>query len=105
MTNSSSVVHDKATVEIVSPAAALWNQRHLIASGGERIERLSAAIGRSSDFALYQWAQIMAFVLEFRPDTIIDVGRMMGKSPGLFLQTANLLEGRLSAPPIGHHQH
>jgi hypothetical protein len=81
-------------VLIVSPATALWNQRYAIANARERIKRLSAAIARTSDFSLYQWAQIMAFVLEFRPDTIVELGRLKGNSTCCFLETANLLGGR-----------
>ncbi len=79
---------------IASPAAAIWNQRERIASLREKIKSLSAAVGSPSDFSLYQWAQITAFALEFRPDLIIELGRGFGNSTCCFLEVANQLGGR-----------
>ena len=78
---------------ITSPATALWNQRETITVSRDRLQALSAAIGRPSDFSLYQWAEISAFALEFRPDRIIELGRGLGNSTCCFLEVANQLGG------------
>jgi hypothetical protein len=73
-------------------AQALWNQRQLIAGLRERFKTLNDAVGSPGEFALYQWAQIAAFALEFRPDLIIELGRKNGNSTCCFLEVANRLE-------------
>jgi hypothetical protein len=78
---------------IPSPAQALWNQRQRIAASLERIQALNRAVNRPSELALYQWAQIIAFALEFQPDLIIELGRLFGNSTSCFLEVAHQLKG------------
>jgi hypothetical protein len=81
--------------KIVSPAQALWNQRQLVASLRERFKGLSAAVNSPRELALYQWAQLFAFALEFRPDLIIELGRLNGNSTCCFLEVSSRVnEGR-----------
>lgn len=77
----------------LSPAQALWNQRETIAAMGDRLNLLSATVGRVSDMRLYQWAELAAFALEFRPDLIIELGRGRGNSTCCFTEVANRLGG------------
>jgi hypothetical protein len=82
---------DSARAQILSPAKALWRQRDFIKSLKPRLAALSAAIGEPSDFSLYQWVQILAFTLEFKPELIIELGRRFGNSTCCFLEAANRL--------------
>jgi FkbM family methyltransferase len=75
----------------ISPAAALWNQREKLASMRPRIEQLHAAVASPGELSLYQWAQLTAIVLEYRPDLIIELGRGIGNSTACFLETAHQL--------------
>lgn len=78
---------------VPTPAHALWNQRDRLASLADRIKALSAAVNHPTDLTRYQWVQIMAFALEFRPDLVIELGRGMGNSTCCFLEVANQLGG------------
>jgi hypothetical protein len=42
---------------------------------------------------LYQWVEIAAFALEFRPDLVIELGRGRGNSTCCFIEVANRLGG------------
>jgi len=77
----------------ISPGQALWNHRETIASLCGRFKALSAAVGRPTDLNLYQWVQIAAFALEFRPDLIIELGRGFGNSTCCFIEVAHRLGG------------
>ncbi|HEX5268902.1 MAG TPA: hypothetical protein VFW33_00380 [Gemmataceae bacterium] len=76
----------------LSAGLALWNQRHRVAARAERARAFAAAVGRRTDLTPYQWAQLLAFALEFRPDLIIELGRERGNSTCCFLEAAELLE-------------
>lgn len=78
---------------VASPGEALWKQREKIASLQERFRALSTCVGRPCDLALYQWMQIAAFALEFRPDLVIELGRGYGNSTCCFLEVAHQLGG------------
>lgn len=78
---------------IPSPGMALWNQRETIADLRGRFEKLSLAVGCPQDLVLYQWAEIAAFALEFRPDLIVELGRGWGNSTCCFIEVANRLGG------------
>jgi hypothetical protein len=77
----------------ISPGQALWNQRETIAALRDRFKALSAAVGRTTDLNLYQWAEFAAFALEFRPDLIIELGRGFGNSTCCFIEVAHRLGG------------
>ncbi len=78
---------------VASPGEALWKQRQKIASLQHGFRALSTCVGRPGDLALYQWIQIAAFALEFRPDLVIELGRGYGNSTCCFLEVANQLGG------------
>jgi len=78
---------------VVTPAEAFWRQREMLANSRGRILSLSAAIGRPTDLTPAQWAQIMAFTEEFRPDLILELGRGTGNSTACFTEVAQHLGG------------
>lgn len=85
---------DNVTVAApVSPGQALWNQRETVGALRDRFKALSDAVGRSSDMMLFQWAEIAAFALDFRPDLIIELGRGRGNSTCFFNEVAHRLGG------------
>lgn len=77
-----------------SPAAALWNQRNLIADLRGPFRDFWVAVDAPASLSLYQWTQIASVVLEFRPDCIIELGRHVGNSTCCFIEVANRLGGR-----------
>jgi hypothetical protein len=93
MKTSSSLEGAATAAAAISPAQALWNQRDSIAALRDRFKSLSAAVARPTDLNLYQWAQISALALEFRPDLIIELGRGLGNSTCCFIEVAHRLEG------------
>jgi len=74
-----------------TPAQAYWNQRHTLARDRERILMLAQAVDRPIDLVPHQWAQFMAYVLEFQPNLIVELGRGQGNSTCAFTEAANLL--------------
>jgi hypothetical protein len=77
---------------ISTPAIALWNQRTRLANRKDQIKNLFEAVGYPTDLTLDQWTQLMAFALDFAPDTIIDLGRGKGNSTCAFTEVANMLK-------------
>ena len=73
------------------PADAYWNQRKVLSSLKKRILELSQAVDQQTDLWPYQWAQLIAAVLEFRPQVIIELGRGRGNSTAAFTLAANVL--------------
>jgi len=81
----------KAGDAIISPAAALWNQREKLALMRPKIEQLYAAVASPAELSLFQWAQLTAMVLEFQPDLILELGRAVGNSAACFLEAIHEL--------------
>lgn len=77
-----------------TPAGAYWNQRHRLAGLKERFSTMSDAVDHKTDLNLYQWMQIAATALEFRPDLILELGRGRGNSTCIFTEVANILGGK-----------
>ena len=71
------------------PALAYWNQRHKIAASRDRILALSEAVGHPYDLWPYQFAQLMAAVLDFRPEVVLELGRGYGNSTCAFAEAAH----------------
>lgn len=74
-----------------TPAQAYWNQRQTLKSLSKNILVLADAVDRKTDLGLFQWAQLMAVALEFRPDLILELGRWRGNSTCAFTEAANYL--------------
>lgn len=74
-------------------AQAYWNQRQAIAAAKQRLLALSAAIDWPNDLLPYQWAQLFAMTLEFKPDLVLELGRGYGNSTCVFTEAANRLGG------------
>ena len=89
---TSSSVIDAEMSRLYSPAKAYWNQREKIVLSRDRLLKLSQAVGRPGDLSPSQWAQIMVFAMEFKPDIILELGRGYGNSTCVFTEVANLLK-------------
>lgn len=76
---------------LFSMGKAYWSQRHRLASMRSRLEELILAVDHPGDLHLYQWAQLGAAALEFKPDLIIELGRGRGNSTCLFTEVAHSL--------------
>jgi hypothetical protein len=74
-----------------TPAQAYWNQRQTLAARRERILDLVRAVGQPVALAPYQWAQLIAYALEFQPDLLLELGRSYGNSTCALVEAANLL--------------
>ncbi|HCM42318.1 MAG TPA: hypothetical protein DIS66_03260, partial [Candidatus Omnitrophica bacterium] len=51
-----------------------------------------SAVGRPTDLTLFQWSQIIAATLEFKPDLIIELGRGKGNSTCAFAEALQMLK-------------
>jgi hypothetical protein len=76
-----------------NPAQAYWNQRLVLAKARDRIRALSRAVNHPGDLFLYQWAQLMATVMEYQPELILELGRGKGNSTCAFTEASNLKQG------------
>jgi tetratricopeptide (TPR) repeat protein len=72
-------------------AEAWFRQRRVLADAQERIHELCAAVDHPTDLHPFQWAHLMSFALEFRPDLILELGRGAGNSTCAFTEVANRL--------------
>jgi len=86
--------HPPPATSLPTPAQALWNHREWLAARREHFRALSSAVASSNELALYQWAQLSAFALEFQPSLIVELGRGRGNSTCCFLEVSNGLGGR-----------
>ena len=74
----------------VTPSQAYWNQRKELAEFRPRAEQLQQAMD-AGDLSTFQWAQLFAMALEFKPDLILELGRLTGNSTCVFTEAANRL--------------
>jgi hypothetical protein len=72
---------------------AYWNQRGALAERRQRLQALIQAVDWPGDLTSFQWAQLMATALEFRPDVIVELGRGYGNSTCAFVEASHLLGG------------
>lgn len=63
-----------------TPADAYFNQRQAIAACSSRLRRLREAISDPTNLSSFQWAQWFAYVREYRPDVVLELGRGKGNS-------------------------
>jgi hypothetical protein len=64
-----------------------------VAETQPRILAFRDAVAAPGDLSLYQYAQLLATILEFQPDLILELGRGRGNSTCLFTEAANQLGG------------
>jgi hypothetical protein len=74
-----------------SCARACWNQRYVLAELKPRIQMVLKAVADPGSLNIFQYAQLMATALEFRPDLIVELGRGQGNSTCAFTEVANRL--------------
>jgi hypothetical protein len=77
--------------EPFSLARAYWNHRNALAGMKERISLFSRAADDPISLSLFQFVQLAAATLEFRPDLILELGRGAGNSTCLFTEAAHRL--------------
>jgi hypothetical protein len=77
--------------KIPSAAETYFGQLLALKELKPRIELLSGLVGSPRDLLLFQWAQLMAMVLQFRPDLILELGRGCGNSTCCFVEAAHAL--------------
>ncbi|MCP4372162.1 MAG: hypothetical protein GY797_29200 [Deltaproteobacteria bacterium] len=79
-------------MSIPTPAQAYWHQRFALADCKERVLSLVDSVGHPTDLQPFQWAQLMTFAMEFKPDLILELGRGRGNSTCAFTEVANQLK-------------
>jgi hypothetical protein len=72
---------------------ALWNQRLVLRDNRARIASLFEAVNRPGEMTLLQMMGLMALALEYRPNMILELGRLYGNSTCAFVEAANILGG------------
>ncbi|HEV3333762.1 MAG TPA: hypothetical protein VG096_22410 [Bryobacteraceae bacterium] len=79
---------------VFSPAQAYWNQRFVLAQIRDRVLALIQAVNASWDLTPYQWAQLIAMVLDWEPDLILELGRLRGNSTAAFAEASSRKSGQ-----------
>lgn len=74
-----------------TPAWAYWNQRQALHDLHDRLVALEEAVNSPTNLSPNQWAQLLAFALEFKPTLILELGRGLGNSTCVFTEAANRL--------------
>ena len=72
-----------------SCARACWIQRHVLVELKPRIQMFMEAVADPGSLNIFQYAQLTAAALEFRPDLIVELGRGYGNSTCAFTEVAN----------------
>ncbi len=78
-----------------TPADALLAQVPFFLRTQLEWRRLIRVMDRATDLSRCQWTQLAAFALDFRPDTIVELGRGYGNSTAMFLEVCAQTGGRL----------
>lgn len=73
---------------------AYWNQRQVLRARRDRVLALIRAVDNAGDLSSFQWAQLMAAVLEFKPSLVLELGRSFGNSTCAFNEAANVLNSQ-----------
>jgi len=82
------------------PGIACWNQRKVLAVLRERILLEHQAVNSPQTMTLYQYVQLVATVLEFRPGLILELGRGHGNSTCAFTAASNHVDGAIRVVSI-----
>lgn len=70
---------------------ACWNHRATVAALKDRILFFAETVNDPISLSKFQYAQLLATTLEFRPDFILELGRGAGNSTCVFTEAANQL--------------
>lgn len=76
---------------LFSPAHALWSQRAALTAAQSQLVRLQDAVGSPVEMSRYQALQWYACVLDWKPDLIVELGRLYGNSACIFTEAAAAL--------------
>ena len=102
------ITRDLSYINESFAAEAYWNHRHKLAEAQKRIKKLFSAVGKENMLNPYQWTQLIAFTLEFKPDLVIEFGRRAGNSTVAFNEAVEMLQPQqsrmLSVWPTEEHK-
>ncbi|HGJ64029.1 TPA: hypothetical protein ENS27_01425 [bacterium] len=70
---------------MISVSQSIWNERCVLCEVKDRVLQLYNTINFKNDLYPYQWCQLIAVTLEFKPNLIIELGRGGGNSTCAFL--------------------
>jgi hypothetical protein len=91
----------KSTGIPCTPGLAYWNQRFAIRDARQRLLAFARATEHAMDLTPFQYTQLYALALEFRPDLILELGRGFGNSTCLFTEAANQLHDPCRVVSLG----
>lgn len=69
-----------------TPAETYFRQRHAVAKSSARLLALRDAIADPVNLSSFQWAQWFAYVRDYRPDLVLELGRRKGNSTAAITQ-------------------
>lgn len=78
---------------IRTSAEVLWSERQTIHQLLPKFRTLSKIVNEPHELELYQWIQLSAMALDYKPQLIIEIGRGAGNSTACFLEVINSLGG------------
>ncbi len=84
-------VPEALSIMASSAAASLWNQRYAISTLKDRLLALFDVVDSEHELPLYQGVQFVSFIMEYKPDLIIELGRSHGRAACFLTEAANQL--------------
>lgn len=78
-------------MSVFDPSRAYWENRETLAEVRPQVEALSKVIENEANLTLAQWAQLLNAVWQFKPDLVLELGRLRGNSTCAFTLAANRL--------------
>jgi len=81
--------------QLADPGQAYWRQRAALQERLDRLRALRHAVGSGHDLTPPQWAQLVALVLDYAPDLVIEIGRGRGNSSCVFTEAVQGTAGRV----------
>ncbi len=91
---------ERIPVDGLMAAKAYWENRQVLAEVQEKVKFLHKAVGYESHLLPYQYGQLIAMALIFKPDLILVFGAEVGHATCAFTQAAHILTGERSCSVI-----
>ncbi|AZN38506.1 hypothetical protein [Paenibacillus albus] len=85
---------------LLMAAEALYKQMPALTSMKNRASELHSVVDYSGDLSLFQWIQMTAIALEFKPDLILELGRGKGNSTCMFTEVTHALDNECDVVSI-----
>jgi len=77
---------------------AYIKQKDSLLADSEKLKNISQTIGKEYMLYLYQWCQIIAFALEFKPDYVFEIGGMKKRTSAMLDFIASKLSAKQLLP-------